>query len=75
MQLGAVRFERSNGGTRPTLVGVKFLEGARKFLDDSMSTVEFHMIAYHVTGSLIQAMAIMDRRATGRIEVLNANRN
>jgi DNA-binding transcriptional LysR family regulator len=40
IQLGAVHFERSNGGTRPTLAGSEFLEGARKLLDDSISITE-----------------------------------
>lgn len=39
-QLGAVLFERTNGGTRPTLEGQEFLETARRIIEeaDSLAT-------------------------------------
>src|SRR5271154_70096 len=33
-QLGAVLFERTNGGTRPTMAGQEFLTAARSVVDD-----------------------------------------
>ena len=33
-QLGAVLFERTNGGTRPTLEGQEFLEAARRIIEE-----------------------------------------
>ena len=34
-QLGATLFERTNGGTHPTVAGQEFLEAARRIVDDS----------------------------------------
>ena len=34
-RLGAVLFERTNGGTRPTVAGLEFFELARRILDDT----------------------------------------
>ena len=34
-RLGAVLFERTNGGTRPTNAGLEFIETARRILDDA----------------------------------------
>lgn len=34
-QLGATLFERTNGGTRPTVAGQEFLEAAQRIIDDS----------------------------------------
>lgn len=34
-RLGAVLFERSNGGTRPTVAGLEFIELGRRVLDDT----------------------------------------
>ncbi len=34
-QLGVVLFERTNGGTRPTIEGIEFLEAARRILDET----------------------------------------
>jgi DNA-binding transcriptional LysR family regulator len=36
-RLGACLFERTNGGTRPTAIGLEFLEVARRILDESDS--------------------------------------
>jgi DNA-binding transcriptional LysR family regulator len=33
-QLGVVLFERTNGGTRPTIIGLEFIETARHVLDE-----------------------------------------
>ncbi len=39
-RLGAVLFERTNGGTRPTFEGQEFLETARRIIEeaDSLAT-------------------------------------
>ncbi|WP_338829740.1 LysR family transcriptional regulator [Bradyrhizobium sp. 27S5] len=34
-QLGATLFERTNGGTRPTVIGQEFLEAARRIVDET----------------------------------------
>ena len=34
-QMGVVLFERTNGGTRPTIVGQEFLEAARRIVEDT----------------------------------------
>jgi len=34
-RLGAVLFERMNGGTRPTIAGHEFLDTARRIVDES----------------------------------------
>ncbi len=38
-QLGAVLFERTNGGTRPTAAGLEFIELARRILDDTETAI------------------------------------
>jgi len=35
LQLGAVLFERTNGGTKPTAAGQEFLDAARRILDET----------------------------------------
>ena len=34
-QLSAVLFERTNGGTRPTIAGQEFLEAARRIVEET----------------------------------------
>lgn len=38
-RLGATLFERTNGGTRPTIAGLEFLELARRILEDTDSAL------------------------------------
>lgn len=38
--LGAFLFERTNGGTRPTMEGLEFIEAARRILDDTSAMTE-----------------------------------
>ncbi len=35
LRLGVILFERTNGGTRPTLIGHEFLEAARRIVEDA----------------------------------------
>ena len=39
-QLGAVLFERTNGGTRPTTAGQEFLEAARRIVEETTTIAE-----------------------------------
>jgi DNA-binding transcriptional LysR family regulator len=49
-QLGASLFERTNGGTRPTVAGQEFLESARQIIEDNDAIVA-HMKARSYGGA------------------------
>jgi len=52
-RLGAVLFERSTGGTQPTIAGREFIESARRILDDVDSAVlRLNTISRGETGRL-----------------------
>jgi DNA-binding transcriptional LysR family regulator len=43
-RLGAVLFQRTTGGTQPTMAGLEFIETARRILDDIDSAIQnFHL--------------------------------
>ncbi|PWB84580.1 MAG: LysR family transcriptional regulator, partial [Methylocystaceae bacterium] len=44
-EVGVELFERTNGGTRPTLVGREFLEAAQRIVEDTDSTL--HRLRAH----------------------------
>lgn len=55
LALGAVLFERTNGGTRPTVEGQEFIESARRIVED--------------TGELMPRLKTRSRGESGRLTI------